>query len=881
MVRNANKVCAGVTEIELLVATDVAYIAEVMLNSTGECAVIGSDPDPDDWIAGQIEKRMVIFLSGLNDLQNSLSGAAGTGLDSWRQFYTDPVEITTPETLVTYNVSLGAALEYVMAQLVEFSHEISAQRIAYCNDTWLEGFERNAWSLVPALLDYAMGLYDDQTRSGEETAATLVLLIIITAAVNAFFAFFYIILLRSMWLKWVCIGKGLAQLPKAQIHACINRLSSRRERALVGDERLYYNDCVKLVSAAGGFSELPIPQFVCLILIAIAASILAISSVDWVVGQQLIEVDNVFIRDVLLANMTSSFMHSAAQIVLYLCLKSEKNTAFIPRFEEMSDADLPVLLLANSMDLTDIVDRATIGVVEGESYGMMGSWDRKVAEILLTGPELKFSTTSTGHNFFSTVPVFFYIGLIHTSLVNQVLSIVMGAGVVPNRSNFELVMSMHMLVHHWFDQIQTVFAAQYQAFMDDIAGSIEGQMIILPIVMILIALVVLSLFLWFLNRVERAIHFCLSSLCMIHVDVIMENPVLSNFLSGLFPSNPRQVQSESPLMKALATFAREIVLQLRPDGVVTAANPAIEDRWGIRVADCIEVDLSLIFTFNTAVHDRLATNLDTEITLTTDRTVIPVNSLAYEVKREGEITGYVLFLEDLRDHRRDTAALDTEIALAKDLMWSVVPVSLRPKLTSVNHSLTYVAPWAAVMCVQLFEFDDFVQRPKSVEVLKQFRALTAERLGSVVGVALLKPVGVSEYLLFNSAGELGDAAGSIPLIWWVCQVFMHTAVELDVRLQFGVSGEAQVVMGLMSADDLSFDVFGKVLKSARSLAVKAPFDTLNVDKVAFPTFPSVVGSSSKPFSFKIGANSFVGFEIPLVRPIVATPVVLVTPAEDP
>jgi hypothetical protein len=110
---------------------------------------------------------------------------------------------------------------------------------------------------------------------------------------------------------------------------------------------------------------------------------------------------------------------------------------------------------------------------------------------------------------------------------------------------------------------------------------------------------------------------------------------------------------------------------------------------------------------------------------------------------------------------------------------------------------------------------------------------------------------------------------------------MHTAAELDVQLQFGVSGEPQVLMGLMSTDDLTFDVFGRVLKGARSLAVKAPSDTLNVDKQAFPTFTSVIECTSKPFSFKIGANSFIGFEIPLVRPIVTTPVIMVTPAEDP
>jgi PAS domain-containing protein len=871
MVRSANIVAARVTEIELLLATDIAYIAEVMLNSTGETTIIGSDPDSDSWMADQIGDRIAHFLSAMNALQNSLSNAASTDLDAWTQFYTTDLTIVSPGAGAEYNLSLGAGLEYVMSQLVRFNPAVSAARESYCNETWLEAFERNVWPLVPALFEYTTALYNDQTASGENTSEMLSTLIIIAAAVNVVFAVLYAVLMRSMWLKWICIGKGLSQLPKAQIHACINRLSSRRERALIKDERLYYNDCVKMVSAAGGFGELPMFRLVCLLTCAIAASILALCIAKFVVGDTLIETDSIYVRDTLLSNMTAVAYHSAATLVMFLCRANGTLDAFIPSMADMDLVSLGAVLSANSLNLTRIIDRTTVGVADGESFGMLGSPDPEISNLLLGGPGMLFTATSTGHQFFSTSPVIFYIGLINTGLVNIILSISFAnlsnpEITFPVRGEFDLVMPMHMLVHHWYDEIQDVFAARYSEYMDEAPTIVETEMCLLPLTMVVVALVVIWLFVWCLSRVERAIHFCLTSLCMIDIDVIMENTVLTNFLSGVFPTNPRDVMVESPLMKAVATVSREIVLQVRPDGVVTSANPAIEERWGVRVTDCIDVDLGLIFTFNSSVADRLSTNLDTEITLTGDRTVIPVNSLAFEVRRGDEITGYVLFIEDLRDQRRDAAALEAEIATAEALVVSVIPPPLRGKLTPEENSLTYVANWIAVMCVQIVGFDEFTKRVDAMEVLKQFRTLIRERTSDITGVTPLKSIGVSEYLLFNSSGELGEAGRTIPVIWQTCQILMQIAVDVNVQLQFGVSGESQVVMGLMDTEDLSFDIFGRVLKSSRALAGKAPADNLNVDKMALPTFPSVVGASPTSVTFKVGAVSYSAFECELVRP---------------
>jgi hypothetical protein len=342
-----------------------------------------------------------------------------------------------------------------------------------------------------------------------------------------------------------------------------------------------------------------------------------------------------------------------------------------------------------------------------------------------------------------------------------------------------------------------------------------------------------------------------------------ENPVLTGFISGTFPTSERDVVTESPLTKAVATVSRDVVMHLTPEGVVTAINPAVERLWGLRPADCVNVDLSLICTFPATVPDRLATNLGTTITITADQAVIPVNSYAFPLRRNETITGYVLFIEDMHEHVKEARELETELARAQELVQSIIPPPLRPKLVEANKSLTYVSNWAAVLCVQIAAFPDFAPRPNSVDVLKELRQAIADRVANVPGIVPIKSVGVSEYLLFNAAGEYGDADQTVPVIWAACTTLAEVAQGLGLQLQVGLSAEAQVVMGLMETDDLSFDVFGRVLRTARALAAKAPVNCLYVDKNVLPNFPTAVGRPQKPVSFKIGAMSYVAFECTL------------------
>jgi hypothetical protein len=222
-----------------------------------------------------------------------------------------------------------------------------------------------------------------------------------------------------------------------------------------------------------------------------------------------------------------------------------------------------------------------------------------------------------------------------------------------------------------------------------------------------------------------------------------------------------------------------------------------------------------------------------------------------------------MFLEDLRERQGNAKLVQSELTKAKQLVFSVIPHALRPKLAEVNHSLTYVAPWVAVLCVQIKDFSEFAGRETALETLRKFRNAISEKAAEVIGMAKIKSVGVSEYLMFNAAGELGDADAAMPVIWGICRVFVSLAVELQMPLQLGVSAETEVVMGLMSMDDLSFDLFARVLRTSRVLASRAPLNSVNVDKMSLPTFTAVVGCQSKVVTFKIGSVSYGAFECPL------------------
>jgi hypothetical protein len=166
-------------------------------------------------------------------------------------------------------------------------------------------------------------------------------------------------------------------------------------------------------------------------------------------------------------------------------------------------------------------------------------------------------------------------------------------------------------------------------------------------------------------------------------------------------------------------------------------------------------------------------------------------------------------------------------------------------------------------------FDEFAKQLNAVEIVKRFRLEIENRLNGVEDVTPLKSVGLSEYMLVNGAGQLPDAAIATPAIWQACKLVMEVGSGLGLRLQIGVCAESEVVMGLMSTDNLSFDIFGRALKTSRALAKKASIGSVSVDKVSFSRFSETVGCPGRPVTFKIGSTSYSAVEIQVASPVVA------------
>jgi hypothetical protein len=89
---------------------------------------------------------------------------------------------------------------------------------------------------------------------------------------------------------------------------------------------------------------------------------------------------------------------------------------------------------------------------------MLGSPDHSVVNSLLStvpdnGGEMVFQEGTTGHDFFLTSPVFLFVGLVHTTLVNPGLVVTMGEYFTPGAfvsvpvTSFDFVVFLHMLVH--------------------------------------------------------------------------------------------------------------------------------------------------------------------------------------------------------------------------------------------------------------------------------------------------------------------------------------------------------------------------------------------------------------------------------------------------
>jgi class 3 adenylate cyclase len=344
----------------------------------------------------------------------------------------------------------------------------------------------------------------------------------------------------------------------------------------------------------------------------------------------------------------------------------------------------------------------------------------------------------------------------------------------------------------------------------------------------------------------------------------MGNQVLSDFLAGFFSSDEQQLSTLSPLVRSVHTYSTDIVFELTPEGTVVSVNPSIEEHWHIPVADCIDVNLALIVTFDQAVADPFATNLDTTVTLVASETQIQVNSTAVQVVKHGQLIGYILFIEDLRHRHHEAECLSRSVEQANNLVRQMIPAALREKMKEENASLVYVTNWAAVLCIQIADFETFADQTGQIDAAKRYRETLDSYFAGLPNAAHFKSLGLSEYVLFEVGNEPCDPAEIARLVWQCCAQVRKILELADVKVRFGLAAEPIVTMGLMSTDTLSFDIFGKVARAARIMALKATPGVLVTDTTAFPHFPAIVGVQANQLHFNNGPVKYIGLrcEVP-------------------
>jgi hypothetical protein len=374
------------------------------------------------------------------------------------------------------------------------------------------------------------------------------------------------------------------------------------------------------------------------------------------------------------------------------------------------------------------------------------------------------------------------------------------------------------------------------------------------------ALITTVWLLWYLNRVANAFHYCLSSLCAIDFRAVMENHMLAGLLTGIFPKDEKLIFGLPPMIKVIHNFTREIVFQLAPDMTVTAVNSVIEARWHVQASTCIGMNLLLVVAFDPSVTDPLGKHKNITVTIVHSQTTVPVNSIGVPVIVDGEVQSYVLFFEDLSDIAEQAEGLRKERVKIEELIQSVIPKSLRSRIVEESRTLTYVARWVAVLCVQIGDYRTFAKKPDQTEALKLFRDGVDNLITEMPDVWHIKSLGISEYLLFGPAADGPDVIATAKLLFNSCQSIKTIAEQRGIQIQFGASAESEVVMGLMTKDNLTFDMFAAVARVSRIMATKAEPGTLYVNKIGFPSFPSAIGIAPVTVNFKNGPVSYVGFE---------------------
>jgi hypothetical protein len=517
-----------------------------------------------------------------------------------------------------------------------------------------------------------------------------------------------------------------------------------------------------------------------------------------------------------------------------------------------------------SAPITDDFNFALFGTRDQSTAGLLTIYDRNYSNEFLTPRVKKFEPA---HDFFSVRCVEMYIGLVYNAFDKIIHNITMALDKGDDFANFsidientEWLISQHLISHHWYSDTINTIAAPKKVLVEQGSFLIYDDLIRVTWIPLILALITTVLLLWYLTRVTAAFHYCLSSLCAIDFRAVMENHLLAGIFAGVFPQDDKAVFMVPPIIKAIHNFTREVIFQLAPDMTITAVNPVIETHWHIHASSCIDTNLSLVVGFDPSVTDPLGTHRNITVTLIHSQTTIPVNSTGVPVIVDGEVQAYVLFFEDLGEIAEQGELLRKETAEAEGIIQSIIPKSLRPKVLEQIRTLTYVANWIAVLCVQIADYGTFAKKPNQTDALRLFRDGMDQLITDMPDVWHVKSVGISEYILFSSADDNPDVTGTAKLLFNACQSIKTIAEGHGIQIQFGASAESEVVMGLMTTDNVTFDMFSTVARVSRIMAAKAAPNTLYVNKIGFPTFPSAIGAAPVTVNFKNGSVSYVGFE---------------------
>jgi hypothetical protein len=220
---------------------------------------------------------------------------------------------------------------------------------------------------------------------------------------------------------------------------------------------------------------------------------------------------------------------------------------------------------------------------------------------LLVHRTLLFDEETTAYELFTKHPPILDMRLCETGLVNVALNVtffsVDPTFAIPQsallKDDVTFVPGVNLLSGHFCGGF---LAKQEQATADQFAATPKAlrpvvlQFTILPL---LIAFATHIMIFWYLESIGDAFQFCFGSLCFVDSWMVISNQVLAHFPAGVFPTHERNLSIFSPLMKALSSFASQVVFQLHPDMTVTALNLAIEELRPLRVIECIDINLNL------------------------------------------------------------------------------------------------------------------------------------------------------------------------------------------------------------------------------------------------------------------------------------------------